>query len=692
MSAHVVIGDRNLALALNLPEYGMPEILAFGIDAYGVEALAERASRINGMDRSVASAVLLPVGGMGFFGWPAIAGHRAGQDFVIEFSGWSAERTHDQCVLLAEDKIAGLGIEIRLSIRKAVMTSIVTLSNRGASVFTLDRCMAGSMVFPEGQAHLTSFSGMWGREFRLSRELLSTGIWLRENRRGRSSHDCPPSLIVDAPGVSLAVHLGWSGNSQLAVDRLDDGRRLIHAGELFEPGEMCLAQGESYESPTVYFAPALSDLRAFALSSTTWPGGKMRARPVTFNSWEGTYFDHRLAQLMAQVDVAAELGIERFVLDDGWFGNRDSDASSLGDWMVDRRKYPQGLQPLADRVRARGMEFGLWFEPEMVNPDSDLYRAHPDWVLRIKGRAQLPSRQQLVLDVSRPQVSQYLFERLDEALREIAIDYIKWDMNRDLTHAGGRDGRAATSRQTRAVYALIDRVRAAYPHIEIESCASGGGRADYGVLSRTHRLWTSDCTDPLDRLEIQRGARMFFPPEILGAHVSASPNHQTHRQHSLAFRAIVALAYHFGVEMDLLLLDPSERAELKYWIALHKRLRPILHASRGQFHLEPLDGRYVWGAAGNNALVVVVAQGATMIAEQPPPLRLPAALVAEGRWRIVGCHPARPDFTRISSAQLRLLAGGISFLSQTLTHAGLPLPMLRPQNGIVLEFERVAGL
>jgi alpha-galactosidase len=691
MSVSVAIGDRSLALVLTLPEYGMPEIVAFGSGADGAEGLGERASRTNGMDQAVASAVILPVGGMGFFGWPAIAGHRGGQDFVIQFSSWAVERTTHQCALFAEDKVAGLAIEIRLSICNAVMTSAVVLTNRGDGVFTLDRCMAGSMVFPEGHAYLTNFTGMWGREFQLRREPVPAGLWLRENRRGRSSHDCPPSLIVASPDASLAMHFGWSGNFLLAVDRLDDGRRLVHAGELFEPGEMRLGPNESYASPTVYFAPDLSDLRAFARASMAWPGGKMGARPVTLNTWEGTYFNHRLPQLLAQVDVAADVGIERFVLDDGWFGRRDSDASSLGDWIVDRRKYPQGLQELADRVRARGMEFGLWFEPEMVSPDSDLFRTHPDWVLKVEGRRQLLSRHQLVLDLTRPHVSHYLFERLAEILSETAIDYIKWDMNRDLTHVGGSDGRAATSRQTHAVYALMDRMRAAYPHVEIESCASGGGRADYGVLTRTHRLWTSDCTDPLDRLEIQRGARMFFPPEILGAHVSASPNHQTHRQHTLAFRAIVALAYHFGVELDLLTLQPTERAELKDWIALHKRLRPILHAGHGQFHLEPFDGRYAWGAVGKTGLVVIIAQGPTMMTEQPPPLRLPVEYVAEGRWRIIGTHPLTPDFIRISSAQMRLLAGEITFLSQTLTRTGLSLPMLRPQSGLVLEIERVAG-
>ncbi len=276
----------------------------------------------------------------------------------------------------------------------------------------------------------------------------------------------------------------------------------------------------------------------------------MRPRPVTLNTWEGVYFDHKLEQLKAQATAAAELGIERFVLDDGWFGKRDDDTSSLGDWFVDTRKYPDGLAPLADHVVSLGMEFGLWFEPEMVNRNSDLYRAHPDWVLQVEGQPLLESRHQLVLDLTRPEVSDYLFNCIDNVLKSAKISYIKWDMNRDITHAGDANGRAATSRQTRAVYALMARVRAAHPDLEIESCASGGGRADFGVLAHTHRVWVSDCTDALERLSIQQGALRFLPPEIIGCHISASPNHQTGRVHTLAFRAIVAFFGHLGVELD----------------------------------------------------------------------------------------------------------------------------------------------
>ena len=702
----VTLSGNDLSLTLLLPERGMPEIIAFGGSAEFVDMPAHRANRVNGMDISVPSAVLLPTGGMGFFGWPAIAGHRNGSNFVQQFHNWRSEKGDGKLTLHAEDAAAQLLLRIDLCLGENDVLSMQTgLTNAGSDPFHLDRCMAGTMLVDNPNAEAITFGGSWGREFRMRRETPGSALWIKENRRGRTSHDRFPGLILGqscfgAAGVGdlndvYGLHLGWSGNHVLAVDRLDDGRLLVHAGELFEPGEIILVPGDSYASPVAYMSRhwnmnRLTDAFHEEVRSRIIRYPSETRRPVTLNTWEGNYFDHRMESLTAQADAAADLGIERFVLDDGWFGKRDDDTTSLGDWQTDARKYPRGLKPLIDHVVSSGMEFGIWFEPEMVNPESELYRAHPDWVLQIHGKPLLLSRHQLVLDLSRAEISEYLFDCIDKVLRDHAISYIKWDMNRDLTHAGDAQGRAATSRQTRAVYTLMDRVRAAHPNVEIESCASGGGRADYGVLQRTHRIWTSDCTDALERLEIQRGARMFFPPEILGSHVSASPNHQTHRRHTLAFRAIVALAYHFGVELNPLTLSDSERAELKNWIALHKRLRPVLHDGM-QFHLDPLDGRYVWGAMAETQAVIVIAQATQMTSEQPPPLVLHGAEHRGRRWRIAACHPAKPDFVRVSADQERLLAGATTFSHTTLVEFGLPLPMLHPESGAVLELEIVEG-
>ncbi len=699
MSGVVTIGNDRISLHLALPAHGMPEILAFGPmpASEAVAPMAVRSPRVNGMDIAAPSCVLLPTGGLGFFGWPAIAGHRDGRDFIAGFSAWSASQSGATTVLSARDDVAKLDLDITIdAFEQGVLSLCSKITNSGQSVYTLDRMMAGTMPVDAGPAHLTSFTGMWGREFHMVEAEAPGGLWLQESRRGRTSHDRFPGLLVKTGDIWTGLHLGWSGNHLLAIDTLDDGRRLVHAGELFEPGEIRLETGKSYESPKVYLSAASSadDLsqrfRSFVSERLIrWPSA--RARPVTLNTWEGNYFDHKLDALKAQADAAAAIGIERFVLDDGWFGKRDDDSSSLGDWIVDTRKYPDGLTPLIDHVRSLGMEFGLWFEPEMVNPDSELYRAHPDWVLQVAGRPLLLSRKQLVLDLTRREVSEYLFDRVSAVLGENDIAYVKWDMNRDLTHAGDRGGQAATSRQTRAVYALMDRLGRAHPNVEFESCASGGGRADYGVLERTARLWTSDGTDALERLEIQRGASMFFPPEILGAHISASPNHQTGRRHSLSFRAVVALAYHLGVELDPRTLSKAESRELGQWITLHKRLRPLLHGRGRSFHAAPLDGRHVWGVTSPDRIVLFVAQAAHMMAEQPPPLKLPAVDAVEGEWRIAAIHPAAPAFIRIARDQQTLLGGKTRFGLASLRRGGLPLPMLRPESGVVLEIERIGG-
>ena len=276
------------------------------------------------------------------------------------------------------------------------------------------------------------------------------------------------------------------------------------------------------------------------------------------------------------------MGVERFVLDDGWFRGRRDDTAGLGDWWVDEEVWPDGLDPLIDRVRELGMEFGLWFEPEMVNPDSDLYRAHPDWILSTGDRVPLLHRHQLVLDLTRPEVFDHLFERVDAVLAAHPVDYVKWDHNRDLLEAGSglRGGAAAVHGQTVAFYRLLDELRARHPRVAWESCASGGGRVDLGVLERVQRVWTSDMTDALARQQIQRWTTQLLAPEYVGAHVSSPTSHTTGRTLSLDFRAATALFGAFGIEWDLTRASEDDLDRLADWVARFKRLRPLLHAGR----------------------------------------------------------------------------------------------------------------
>eukprot|EP00903_Cladosiphon_okamuranus_P002613 g2611.t1 len=306
-----------------------------------------------------------------------------------------------------------------------------------------------------------------------------------------------------------------------------------------------------------------------------------KKRPIHYNTWEAVYFDHDHETLFNLANKAAEVGAERFILDDGWFGSRRNDKAGLGDWWPSKDVYPDGLGPLIKHVTDLGMEFGLWFEPEMVNPDSELYREHPDWILHAEGVEQVPFRSQFVLDLTRPEVSDYLFDHMHKLLSEHEISYVKWDMNRDVHHPGSR-GRPAIHQQTRALYALIERLREAHPDLEIESCSSGGARADYGILRRTDRIWTSDSNDALDRQRIQRGASHFFPLEIMGAHVGPETCHITGRRLSMEMRVATALFGHMGMELNLLEEAPANLEVLKAGLALHKQHRDLIHS--GDFH------------------------------------------------------------------------------------------------------------
>jgi alpha-galactosidase len=402
----------------------------------------------------------------------------------------------------------------------------------------------------------------------------------------------PPSItLVEAhtttqSGAALSLHLGWSGNHQIRVEQLADGRRAVQLGELLRPGEMQLAPGAVYKSPSVFLCHSSQGLNPLIQTAHhmirrqfggAWPTTSP-SRPVQLNTWEALYFNIDETSLIALIDDSAALGIERFVVDDGWFLGRHDDKRALGDWEVDSHKLPNGLLPIVAACHAHGMEFGLWIEPEMVSANSLLFRKHPDWILKHEGVIPNEARHQYVLDLSRVEVSHYLFDKIQTLLSAHDIRYLKWDMNRDIHQAGTSEKHHAIHQQTQALYALLGRIRAAFPNVTIESCASGGGRVDLGILTHVSRFWPSDTNDALDRLRVQRGFLSTFPPELMGSHVGPSPCHITGRQHTMAFRAGVALWGHMGVEADLRQLNAEDRAVLKDAIKLHKRHRTLLHS------------------------------------------------------------------------------------------------------------------
>ncbi|MDE2301594.1 MAG: alpha-galactosidase [Sphingomonadales bacterium] len=575
---------------------------------------------------------LFPGFGMAWFGQSALLAHRAGMASAFDPGECRIERNGAHALSFRlDDRVARIMVEIRASLDPAtdVLTLSASLENRGDGALDVQWLAAGCLPLPEDAETVHSFAGRHNHEFVPVADALSRSLWRRENRRGLTSHDCFPGAIVTCgDGTAYGAQLAWSGNHAQTIEWLDDGRRQWQAGEWLAPGEVRLEPGERMAGPE-WLATVSSEgingvSHAFhrALRARiAWPGGAMRPRPVHLNTWEGFYFAHDEAALRELAEAAAALGVERFVLDDGWFAGRDDDKSSLGDWRADPRKYPQGLGPLARHVTALGMEFGLWVEPEMISRDSDLYRAHPDWALHIPGRPLLEARNQLVLDLARPEVGAWLFEVLAGLLADTPIAYLKWDHNRDLAHAGEP---ARHRRQVLAVYGLLDRLRAAFPSVEIEACAGGGGRIDAGIAARTHRFWTSDCIDAVSRVAMQRGFLRFLPPEIMGCHIGASPAHATGRQQAMAFRCGVALPGHFGVELDARHLDATDRETLAAGIARYKALRDRLHGTR-VWQGEAPDG-LVWQAHGSEAaMVLLVTRTDATSQRHQPHLRLPMA-------------------------------------------------------------------
>lgn len=521
-----------------------------------------------------------------------LAAHRAGRDWGSLFRVAKVETyTHGARIICRDEKTRlGLGYDFELDPETGVLRVASTLTNYGPAILELNEMATACLELPQNMTDIIGFTGRWTQEFGRERVSRMSGSYVRENRSGRTSHFSYPALLLaaadtnESAGEVYGLHLAWSGNHRLRVDTLTDGRLLASLGALLFPGEIRLAPGDSYTGPEIIGAYSSHGFSALSRkfhqhvrSKLLRPEMRAKPRPVHYNTWEAVYFDHDTDRLKDLATKAAALGVERFVLDDGWFGARRNDLAGLGDWFVSEDVYPKGLGPLVEHVTSLGMEMGIWFEPEMVNPDSDLFRAHPDWVLGAEGVDQVPFRTQYVLDISRPEVADYLFERIDAVLRDHDIGYIKWDMNRDLSHPGGVEGGVRAVAQVHALYALLDRVRAAHPHVEIESCSSGGARADMGVLAHSDRVWTSDSNDALDRQNIQRGASFFLPPEILGCHVGPAHCHVTGRRISMAMRAATAFTGHMGLELNLLTEREADLVQLKSAIALHKQHRKLLH-------------------------------------------------------------------------------------------------------------------
>lgn len=533
--------------------------------------------------------------GTGISGPSGLIAQRSGKDWAIDLRVVTVEQISSERITIhAEDRNTGIGARHELSIHPQTGTLIArsTIENRSDEDLEVDWCTALCLPVDPRLTRFLSFTGKWSHEFAIEPIDTFQGSIVRENKSGRTSHNVfPGGILVEAgtgefAGRALGFHLAWSGNHRLRVDRHSDGQTVVQMGEMPLPGEIRLAKGESYTTPDFLAAWSDSGLNSishafhdYLLTATNDQRAARKPRPVHYNTWEAVYFNHDEKRLIELAEAAADVGAERFVLDDGWFGGRRHDRAGLGDWWVSQEVYPDGLHALADRVRELGMEFGLWFEPEMVNPDSDLYRAHPDWVLKAEGIDPVPFRGQLTLDLTKTQVFDYLFDRITEIVSTYRIAYIKWDMNRDTNHPAS-GGRGAMHRQTKAVYRLMEKIRIAHPDIEIESCSSGGARADFGIMRFADRIWTSDNNDARQRHRIMRGASHFFPLSVLGNHVGPRRCHITGREFSMAFRVGTAILGHMGMELDLRDESAHDLKTLRAGIALHKKHRELIHSGR----------------------------------------------------------------------------------------------------------------
>ena len=661
--------------------------------AMGTAALPQRVS--GGLDQP-APLTLIPQESSGWLGTPGLAGHREGRSFSTKLVTESIEvdAASTRAVISAADAAAGLAATITLEVTASgLLRQRIALENRVAEPYSL-AALSPTFPVPGDLGELLDTTGRHLRERSPQRHAFTIGTHLRESRRGRPGADASLVLAAGRTGFGFerglvhAVHVAWSGNHRLAAERTPTAESFLTAGELLGAGEIVLGEGETYTTPWAIgsWGDGLNEVaRRFHDELRARPQHPRRPRPVTLNTWEAVYFDHDLETLATLAERAAAAGVERFVLDDGWFRGRRDDTAGLGDWEVDDTVWPSGLGPLIERVRGLGMEFGLWVEPEMVNLDSELARAHPDWILRGRDELPVPARQQYVLDLANEGAWAHLLERLDALLAEHDIAYLKWDHNRDLLEAGAADsGRARVHDNVEALYRLLAELKRRHPALEIESCASGGARVDLGILEHTDRVWTSDTLDPVERLQIQRYTSLVVPPEMMGAHLTSPTVHSTGRRVSLDLSAGVAMLGHLGIEWDLAALDADGLASVARWVDLHKQYRALIHSGllvHGDTADATTDVRGVVARDGASALFTFT-QVATSVTYPPGRFTLPG-LDADRRYAVriaAGSVADGPGQSPLPWAEQPITLTG-----RLLGTAGLQAPVLFPAQLVLLE-------
>ena len=628
-------------------------------------------------------AGLVPLGPAGFTGTPAVEVMRAGGAAPVRLGQWSSAATDDGVVLTASDDEVGCRVAVEVTLSEEGLARVRTRVENGGDDGLHVIAVRTSLPVPPRAQELLDLTGRWSGERVPQRHPWPIGTWRRAGRHGRTGHDATLLLCAGTPGFGFrrgevwSVHVAWSGDHEALAERTPEGELHLGGGEVLQPGEVALQAGEAYTSPWLICAWSAAGLDGLSarLHDHVRRSTPRPVRKVLVNTWEAVYFDQHIETLSELAVAAADVGAERFVLDDGWFRGRRDDTAGLGDWTVDPHVHPSGLGPLVERVHELGMDFGLWVEPEMVNPDSDLARAHPEWVLQAHTEPPPAWRHQQVLDLANPAAYEHIREHLSALLAELDIAYLKWDHNRDLVDVPG------TREQTLAFYRLLDELRAAHPGLEIESCASGGARIDLGVLARTDRVWPSDTIDAVERQRIQRWTALLVPPEMIGAHLGGPTAHTTGRTHGLDFRAATALIGHLGIEWDLRKVNGDERSRVAAWVALHKRLRPLVAKGRLVRSDHPDPSCLVTGvvAPGGDEGWYVVAQTAPSATQHLAPVCL-EGLDPRRRFRVVDETP--PGDQHSADLAPRRMASELT--GRVLEEVGIRLGVVAPETARVL--------
>ena len=604
----------------------------------------------------------LPVNGSGWYGTPAVGITNAAGDDVVDLRFVSAKvlsgkpglpglpatyaenaEEADSLSLLLKDELTGLSVTALFSVfaDSGIITRSLKLENQGNSPLTVTSLLSASVPFWQSDLDVVHLKGAWGRERQIVRTSLSRNELVIASARGASGHEDNPFLALceknanEFSGSFWGCSLVYSGSFRMSC-RVDNfGHARLSAGMNPEVFSWKLDPGESLVSPEAVLAFSDEGLNGLSqhyhrlyrtrLARGSW---RDRSRPVLINNWEGTYFDFDEERLLGIAEKAAVLGIELFVLDDGWFGRRNSDHCSLGDWIENREKLPNGLAGLSERIHQLGLMFGLWFEPEMVSPDSDLYRAHPDWCLHVQGRTRTEARSQLVLDLSRSEVQEYLISAISDVLTSASVDYVKWDMNRNMTESFSAVLPPERKKETQhrymlGLYRVLETITTAFPEILFESCSGGGGRFDPGMLFYMPQTWTSDNTDAVERLRLQYGTSVVYPASAMGAHVSAVPNHQTGRCVSLRMRGDVALSGNFGFELDLTKMTPEEVEMSRSLVDQAKSVRDLTRTGTFWRLLSPFEGQETaWAFVSEDQQDVLLCVFRVLSVPNSAPLRI----------------------------------------------------------------------